>query len=246
MSPAATHWSFCCSRIAIAIASSRLTARSCRELLHLSRAPAAVPRYPSLLPLMSYLKWSPASSDPSAFCGLYSRSTLANCSATLSAVAAASPAPLGLTLGDDDVVHLDDQELLLALAGLAHRDRRFLDVLAGRARLQQDRRRLVDVMGEVEVVEARLALRRRRRRAPIEPLCVTPQDHESTSTSSLCLASSDSPLMSPIFAKMSAAIGDLLPTVPLALAGVAEIDQPAVVEHTTARSRRKCPVSPRS
>ena len=36
------------------------------------------PAYPSLLPLMSYLKWIPASSDPSAFCGLYSRSTLAN------------------------------------------------------------------------------------------------------------------------------------------------------------------------
>ena len=34
--------------------------------------------YPTLLPLMSYLKWTPASSDPSAFCGLYSRSTLAN------------------------------------------------------------------------------------------------------------------------------------------------------------------------
>ncbi len=34
--------------------------------------------YPSLLPLMSYLKWIPASSDPSDFCGLYSRSTFAN------------------------------------------------------------------------------------------------------------------------------------------------------------------------
>ena len=33
---------------------------------------------PSLFALMSYLKWIPASSDPSAFCGLYSRSTLAN------------------------------------------------------------------------------------------------------------------------------------------------------------------------
>ena len=47
-------------------------------------------RYPSLLPLMSYLKWSPASSAPSGFCGLYSRSTLANCIATFSAVAFAS------------------------------------------------------------------------------------------------------------------------------------------------------------
>src|SRR4030095_11822406 len=42
------------------------------------------------------------------------------------------------------------------------------------------------------------------------PLCVTPQDHESTSISSLCFESSDSPLMSPIFAKMSVAITMLL------------------------------------
>src|SRR2546427_8295442 len=42
------------------------------------------------------------------------------------------------------------------------------------------------------------------------PLCWTPHDHESTSTSSLCLESSDSPLMSPIFAKMSDAITKLL------------------------------------
>lgn len=34
--------------------------------------------YPSLLFLMSYLKWSAVSSDPSAFRGLYSRWTLAN------------------------------------------------------------------------------------------------------------------------------------------------------------------------
>src|SRR5262245_40157429 len=40
----------------------------------------------------------------------------------------------------------------------------------------------------------------------MEALCETPQDHDSTSTSSLCLTSRDSPLMSPIFAKMSAAI----------------------------------------
>ena len=44
------------------------------------------------------------------------------------------------------------------LPALRTRDRRFLDVLAGRARLHQHRRRLVDVMGEVEIVEARLAL----------------------------------------------------------------------------------------
>src|SRR6476659_2039887 len=42
------------------------------------------------------------------------------------------------------------------------------------------------------------------------PVCCTPHDHESTSISSLCFESSDSPLMSPIFAKMSDAITMLL------------------------------------
>src|SRR5262245_12233586 len=42
------------------------------------------------------------------------------------------------------------------------------------------------------------------------PLCVIPQDHESTSISPLCLSSNDSPLMSPIFAKISDAITKLL------------------------------------
>src|SRR6478609_10286045 len=42
---------------------------------------------------------------------------------------------------------------------------------------------------------------------PVEPVFETPQENESTSISSLCLASTDSPLMSPIFAKMSVAIG---------------------------------------
>ena len=35
---------------------------------------------------------------------------------------------------------------------------------------------------------------------------VTPQEKDSTSISSLCLSSRDSPLMSPIFAKMSDAM----------------------------------------
>src|SRR6187397_2845909 len=99
MLPAATHWSLCWSRIAIDIASSRLTTRSvagggsmaCFHRAHDGRL------YPSFWDLMSYLKNTPASSDPSAFCGLYSSSTLANCSATPSAVAAESPDPLGLT-----------------------------------------------------------------------------------------------------------------------------------------------------
>src|ERR1043166_1532054 len=46
--------------------------------------------------------------------------------------------------------------------------------------------------------------------AEVAPVFVTPHENESTSISSLCLASSDSPLMSPIFAKMSDAIWILL------------------------------------
>src|SRR5262245_65599462 len=42
------------------------------------------------------------------------------------------------------------------------------------------------------------------------PEFVTPHENESTSISSLCLASIDSPLMSPIFAKMCGAIWTLL------------------------------------
>src|SRR5262249_39360911 len=58
---------------------------------------------------------------------------------------------------DDDVVHLDDQVFLLALTGLAHRERRFLDVLTRGAGLEQDRRRFVDAVGGVVVVGMRLA-----------------------------------------------------------------------------------------
>src|SRR5262245_58635018 len=41
----------------------------------------------------------------------------------------------------------------------------------------------------------------------VDPEFVTPHENESTSISSLCLESTDSPLMSPILAKMSVAIG---------------------------------------
>ena len=60
--------------------------------------------------------------------------------------------------GDDDVVQLDDHELVLDLAGLPMRNRRVFHVRAVGAILQEHRRRLVDVVHEREVVEARLAL----------------------------------------------------------------------------------------
>src|SRR5665647_2807987 len=70
-------------------------------------------------------------------------------------------APLGTDARGDarheDVRHLDDEVFLLALAGLADRDRRITDVLTRGTRLHHKWRGLVDVMGEVEVVETRLA-----------------------------------------------------------------------------------------
>ena len=107
--------------------------------------------------------------------------------------------------GDDDVVHLDDEVLLLAFARLAVRDGGFLQVRARRARLQQIRRRLVDVVEEGKIGEGRLA-GATATAAPMFAGFVTPQENDSTSISSLCLDSWDSPLMSPIFAKMSDAI----------------------------------------
>ena len=59
--------------------------------------------------------------------------------------------------GDDDVVHLDDEVLLLAFARFALRDGGFFQVCARRARLQQIWRRLVDVVEEGKVGERRLA-----------------------------------------------------------------------------------------
>src|SRR5262245_61470698 len=58
--------------------------------------------------------------------------------------------------GDDDVVHLDDEEVLLP-AGLPKCDGGFLQVLTRRARLQQLRRRLVDFVNDGKILEGRSA-----------------------------------------------------------------------------------------
>ena len=47
---------------------------------------------------------------------------------------------------------------------------------------------------------------------PMVAAFATPQENDSTSISSLCLSSADSPLMSPIFAKMSDAMEHLITT----------------------------------
>src|SRR5262244_951853 len=59
--------------------------------------------------------------------------------------------------GDDDVVHLDDEELLLPFARLPKCDGGFLQVLTRRAGLQQLRRCLVDFMNDGKILEGRLA-----------------------------------------------------------------------------------------
>ena len=161
-------------------------------------------RYPTLLAFRSNLKCSPSSSDPSGRCGLYSRSTLANFRLTDSAYGWSS-APRVADGGDRHVVQPDDEVFLLPLARLAVGDRRVLDVQSGRARLEELGGGLVDAVHDREILECRLA---GASAAPVavDPEFATPQENESTSISSLCLASTDSPLMSPIFAKMSVAI----------------------------------------
>src|SRR4030095_16033911 len=115
-------------------------------------------------------------------------------------------------------------------------DGRFLQMRTLGTCLQERRRRLVDPVHDGQVLEgclactgspagspgagAALAMRGTMDRswkvalpapAPppeaMEPAFVTPHENESTSISFLCLSSSDSPLISPSFAKMSDAIG---------------------------------------
>jgi hypothetical protein len=59
--------------------------------------------------------------------------------------------------GDDDVIHLDDEVILLVLACLAVSDRCFLEVCTGRARLHEQRRGFVDLVDDGEILERRLA-----------------------------------------------------------------------------------------
>src|SRR5262245_17485790 len=59
--------------------------------------------------------------------------------------------------GNDDVVHFDDEELLLTFAGLAKCNGGFLQVLTRRARLQQLRRRLVDFVDDGKILKGRSA-----------------------------------------------------------------------------------------
>src|SRR5688500_12140896 len=58
---------------------------------------------------------------------------------------------------DEDVVHLDDEELLLVPPGLAMCDGGVLEVRTGGTRLHQRRRCLIDPMDDGQVLKGRLA-----------------------------------------------------------------------------------------
>src|SRR4029077_4337498 len=59
--------------------------------------------------------------------------------------------------GNDNVIQLDDEVLLLALARLSMRDGRVLQVRARRTRLHERGRRLVDIVNDGKILEGRLA-----------------------------------------------------------------------------------------
>ena len=111
----------------------------------------------------------------------------------------------------DDVVHLDDEVLAVApclLFGCVMIAS--FQMLARGARAQERRRRLVNVMNDGQVLERRFARGGAAANGNAGLEIVTPHENEWTSISSLCLASVDSPLMFPIFAKMSDAMWMLL------------------------------------
>src|SRR5687768_6789321 len=65
--------------------------------------------------------------------------------------AARPPGATGFVRADEHFVHLEFQIFLLAAAGLAHRERHFLEVLPRRARNHQHRRALVEPLREMKV-----------------------------------------------------------------------------------------------
>ena len=151
---------------------------------------------------MSYLKNTPASSEPSAFCGLYSRLTFAIC--RLTASVSPSALPVGWTL----VIRMS---FILMMRNSCWPLPAFRWVTVASLMCSPVAQAFMS-NGDAESIRcmklksAKLALPAPPPGPVTDPDCATPQDHESTSTSSLCLASLDSPLMSPILAKMSLAM----------------------------------------
>src|SRR6266699_1636434 len=152
MFAAAAHCSLCCRTTASDTASSKLRARSSLDKCSVP-APLGLPL---LVGLDVVLEVNSCIERPVRLLRLVLKIDLCERQAhglhlTVFAVVACHG-------GDDQVVHLEDEEVLLALARLPMSDRRVLQVHTRGARLQQHRRRLVDLVGKGKIVEACLAL----------------------------------------------------------------------------------------
>ena len=132
--------------------------RGVSESLHGDAGPGcATTRLDGLVGLEVVLELkSPHRATRRVFAALYSRSTFANVRVTFSEVGWPA-APAMSDAGDDDVIQLDDEVLLLAFAGLSMGDDRVLEVRPRGARLQEQGRRLVEIVDDRKVMEGRLA-----------------------------------------------------------------------------------------
>src|SRR6266542_1672013 len=142
MSAAAVHCSFRCSRMAIDTASSMLRARSLVDkgsILCISRALAPVVdrgtrslELPFLVGLDVVLEVNARIERPVGLLRFVFEIDFGKCQTHVLRLAALTVAQFHAR--DDHIVHLEDEELLLALARLTMGDRRFLDMHAGGAR----------------------------------------------------------------------------------------------------------------
>src|SRR6266545_3435610 len=160
MSAATVHCSFCCSRTAIDIASSRLRARSSGgngSTSHSRGRQTGTRRLelPFLVGLDVVLEVNAGIERPVRLLRLVFEINLGKRQTHVLRQAALAVALCHAR--DDHVVHLEDEEILLALPRFPMGDRRILDMHTGRARFQEHRRRLVDIVGKREIAEVRLA-----------------------------------------------------------------------------------------
>src|SRR5829696_4254929 len=116
--------------------------------------------------------------------------------------------------GDDDVVHLDDKVLLLTFARLAMCDGGLFYVRTRSTSCQQARRGFVDAMNERKILEGRLACAATAAGLDSSVICDTPGERQHLDLF-FVFGIDGLPLMSPIFAKMSDAIGVHLNPSPL-------------------------------
>src|SRR5689334_4318165 len=195
MSSAAAHCSACCRARATDTASSSVSSRSLP-------ARCAIPAYAVLFAFRSYLKWMPASREPSAFCGRYATSIFANARLTVSALSPSLPSASSTAVTITSFI-LMTRNSCCPLPALRC-------VIVASFRCTPVAHACINTGDALSIlwVKERSAKRALPWPAPVPATVtsfVTPQDQLRTSISPLCFSSSDSPLMSPSFAKMSAA-----------------------------------------